>query len=81
MIQKENLQLAIFHLSIKIISRGNGKSAVASAAYRSGSKIKSDYDGTVHDYRNKKGVIDSMILLPEFAPSELRNRMKLWNEV
>ena len=30
--------MAIYHLSIKIISRGKGKSAVAASAYRSGEK-------------------------------------------
>ena len=32
--------MAIYHLCIKIISRGKGKSAVAASAYRSGEKIK-----------------------------------------
>ena len=31
--------MAIYHCSIKIISRGKGKSAVAAAAYRSGEKL------------------------------------------
>lgn len=30
--------MAIYHLSIKIISRGKGKSAVSAASYRSGEK-------------------------------------------
>ncbi|MCL1794676.1 MAG: hypothetical protein FWG34_12510 [Oscillospiraceae bacterium] len=38
--------MAIYHLNIKIISRGKGKPALAAAAYRSGEKITSDYDGT-----------------------------------
>ena len=37
--------MAIYHLSIKIISRGKGKSAVAAAAYRAGTIIKNEYDG------------------------------------
>ena len=41
--------MAIYHLSIKIISRGKNKSAVAASAYRSGEKIKNEYDGVVHD--------------------------------
>ncbi|MDT6227898.1 hypothetical protein RRB44_03120, partial [Streptococcus pneumoniae] len=32
--------MAIYHLCIKIISRGKGKSAVVASAYRSGEKIK-----------------------------------------
>ena len=42
--------MAIFHCSIKIISRGGGKSAVAAAAYRAGEKITNEYDGVIHDY-------------------------------
>ena len=45
--------MAIYHLSIKIISRGKGKSAVAAASYRSGEKIKNEYDGVVHDFTRK----------------------------
>lgn len=39
-----------FHFSVNIISRGKGKSAVASAAYISGEKIKNEWDGVTHDY-------------------------------
>ena len=35
--------MAIYHCSIKIISRGKGKSAVAAAAYRSGEKLVNEY--------------------------------------
>ncbi len=57
--------MAIYHLSIKIISRGKGKSAVAAAAYRAGEAIKSEYDGIVNDYTRKGGVVHTEILLPE----------------
>ena len=36
--------MAIYHCSIKIISRGKGKSAVAAAAYRAGEKLTNDRD-------------------------------------
>ena len=45
---KKSATLAIYHLSIKISSRGKGKSAVAAAAYRAGEKIKNEYDGNPH---------------------------------
>lgn len=73
--------MAIFHLSVKMISRGKGKSAVAAAAYRSGSKITSDYDGITHDYTRKRGVTRTEISLPDNAPLEFYNRSKLWNAV
>ena len=36
--------MAIYHCHCKIISRGQGRSTVGAAAYRSGEKIKNDYD-------------------------------------
>lgn len=73
--------MAIFHLYVKMISRGKGKSAVAAAAYRSGEKITSDYDGITHDYTRKRGVMLTRILLPENAPIRFYNRSRLWNAV
>ena len=73
--------MAIFHLSVKIISRGKGKSAVAAAAYRSGEKITSDYDGITHDYTRKRGVVMTEILLPRNAPIRFYNPSRLWNAV
>jgi len=73
--------MAIYHCSIKIISRGKGKSAVAAAAYRAGELIKNEYDGITHDYTRKGGVIHTEILLPEHAPSKYKNRAVLWNAV
>ena len=73
--------MAIYHLCIKIISRGKGKSAVAASAYRSGEKIKNEYDGIVHDFARKGGIAHTEILLPQNAPQEFSNRSILWNSV
>ena len=73
--------MAIYHLSIKIISRGKGKSAVAAASYRSGEKIKNEYDGIVHDFTRKGGIAHTEILLPQNAPQEFLDRGTLWNSV
>ena len=73
--------MAIYHLSIKIISRGKGKSAVAAAAYRAGEAITNEYDCTTHDYTRKGGVVHTEILLPEHAPKEYADRSTLWNAV
>ena len=72
-----------FHFSISMISRGKSqrKSAVASAAYISCEKIKNEWDGEVHDYHNKKGLLHSEIFLPENAPIALKDRTTLWNSV
>lgn len=73
--------MAIYHCSIKIISRGKGKSAVAAAAYRAGERIENEYDGIIHDYTKKCGVLHTEILLPEHAPTEYFERATLWNAV
>lgn len=73
--------MAIFHLSIKILSRSSGKSAVAAAAYRAGAKLEEKETGYTHDYTRKRGVIYSEIFLPANAPQEYQNREILWNEV
>ena len=73
--------MAIYHLSIKIISRGKGKSAVAASAYRSGEKIKNEYDGIVHDFTRKGGIVHTEILLPQNAPQAFLDRGTLWNSV
>ena len=73
--------MAIYHCHCKIISRGQGRSAVGAAAYRSGEKIKNDYDGLTHDYTKRGGVVYSEIMLCDNAPREYKNRSVLWNEV
>lgn len=59
--------MAIYHCSIKIISRGKGKSAVAASAYRSGESLTNDYDGLTHDFTRKRGIVHTEILLPSHA--------------
>ena len=74
--------MAIYHLSIKIISRGKGgRSSVAAAAYRTAAIINSEYNGVTHDYTRKGGVVHTEILLPEYAPREYTDRAVLWNAV
>lgn len=73
--------MAIYHCTCKIISRGKGRSAVGSAAYRSGEKLINEYDGMEHDYRKKSGVVYSEIMLCENAPKEYEDRSTLWNAV
>lgn len=73
--------MAIYHCSIKIISRGKGKSAVAAAAYRSGEKLVNEYDGAIHDYTRKGGIVHTEILLPDNAPPAFSDRSALWNAV
>ena len=71
--------MAIYHLSIKPISRSAGRSATAAAAYRAGVEIADERTGEVHDYRRKGGVESADIVLPDGAPEWATNRGALWN--
>ena len=73
--------MAIYHFSVKAISRGAGRSAVACAAYRSGEKLVCDYYGIEQDYTKKTGVEFTNIYAPENTNPNLLDRQKLWNAV
>lgn len=73
--------MAIYHLSVKIVGRSSGRSAVAAAAYRSGECITNEWDGVTHDFRKKNWIVFQEIMLPDQAPKEYRNRKILWNTV
>ena len=73
--------MAIYHFSAKVISRANGRSAVAAAAYRAAEELHDERLGRAHDFTNKAGVVHSEILLPDGAPARLLDRATLWNEV
>ncbi|MFT3939319.1 Ti-type conjugative transfer relaxase TraA [Rhodopseudomonas sp.] len=73
--------MAIYHLHVKVIGRAAGSSAVASAAYRSGSRLRDERIERSHDFSNKRGVVYSEVMLPENAPEHLSDRERLWNDV
>ena len=73
--------LAIYHFHAKVVQRAKGQSAVAGAAYRSGSKLYEASTGITHDYAHKTGVEHSEILAPEDAPDWVFDRATLWNTV
>ncbi|PGX77762.1 MobQ family relaxase [Priestia megaterium] len=72
--------MAIYHLSMQIISRSKGQSAVAAAAYRSGEKLHDERTDEQKFYaRNVQP--ETMILTPSNAPEWMKDRNHLWNEV
>lgn len=73
--------MAIYHVTAKIISRKRGQSAVAKAAYRSGSALFDKHYGITQDYSRKVGVAHTEILAPEGAPAWMLDRESLWNGV
>jgi Ti-type conjugative transfer relaxase TraA len=73
--------MAIYHFSVQVIGRAQGRSAVAAAAYRAAERLHDDRLDRDHDFTNKAGVVHSEILLPEGAPERFSDRATLWNEV
>lgn len=73
--------MALYHFSVRNVSRGKGQMVVASAAYISGQRIFDSYYNKIHDYTSKSGVIFTEILTPEYVPERLTDRETLWNEV
>ena len=73
--------MAQYRLSAQMISRSQGRSAVAAAAYRSGSKLVDERTGEEHDFSRKRGVTHSEIILPPNTPDWMKDRAQLWNAV
>lgn len=74
--------LAIYHCSMKPIARSGGRSAVAAVAYRTATRMQNERDGLVHDFRNKRGVEHTEIILPDGVDAAwAKDRSVLWNAV
>lgn len=71
--------MAIFHLSVKTVSRSAGRSAVAAVAYRTAERLVDQRTGELHDYRRKRGVEFTEVFLPKGAPEWAHIREALWN--
>ena len=73
--------MADYRFSAQIIKRSEGKSSIASAAYRSASRLIDQRTGEIHDYTRKAGVIHTEILSPDKTPEWMHDRGQLWNTV
>lgn len=73
--------MAIFHLNESNISRSDGRSVVACAAYRACEKLLDHTYGNTQDYTRKKGLEYKSIYAPEHTNEKLLDRQTLWNEV
>lgn len=72
--------MALYHLSMKPISRASGRSSVASAAYRAAERLENERDGIVHDFSRRSGVEHAEIVLPAGSDAEwAKERSALWN--
>jgi len=73
--------MAIYHLSVQVISRGQGRSCVAAAAYRSGEKLEDARQGLTHDYSRRHDVRETWIQAPEDGPAWVQDRQSLWTAI
>jgi len=64
--------VAIAHFSVSIISRGDGRSAVLSAAYRHCAKMDFEREARTIDYSRKAGLLHEEFVIPADAPDWLR---------
>ncbi len=60
--------MAITHFTPQLISRGSGRSAVLSAAYRHCARMEHEAEGRTVDYSAKRGLRHEEFLLPLDAP-------------
>ena len=70
--------MALYRFSVSIHSRSAGRSAVAAAAYRAGTRLRDPRTGLTHDYRRRRGVLRTEILAPAGAPAWARQSGSLW---
>lgn len=73
--------MAIYHLNVKNISRGDGRSIVTAAAYRAGAVLPNDAEERLSDFGGRRDVVASGICLPAGAPEWMGDRTRLWNAV
>jgi Ti-type conjugative transfer relaxase TraA len=69
---ESSLALAITHFTPQLISRGDGRSAVLSAAYRHCARMEHEVEARTVDYSNKRNLAHEEFLMPPDAPDWAR---------
>ncbi len=74
--------MAIYHFSMRNISRKSGSSSIASLSYILGEPVKDERLGqTSYQHKNIDRIMASNTLLPEGAPEEFHDPKKLFNSI
>lgn len=73
--------MAIYYMTMSVMSGNKGQSAVAHSAYQSGDRLHDDADGLTKNYSRKERVVSKGIAIPDHAPAWATDRERLWNEV
>ena len=75
--------MAVYHLTVKPVSRKEGRSSTASAAYRSATLVYDRTTDQTFDYTKRRGVEYAEIVLSSAAAKRdinwARDRQELWN--
>lgn len=71
---------AHYFVRLKPIQRSKGRSAVFASAYRSGERLHDGRQGLTTNYTRKQGIVGTMILAPDGAPSWVYDRSLLWTQ-
>lgn len=75
--------MAIYHCSVKTISRGKGQAVLASLAYRIGQNLTCERYGKIFKYQNRQNSIEHVDLFLPKSTTDLTfyNHENLWNKV
>lgn len=69
-----------YHLNVGVVSRGQGQSVIAKAAYNAREKLTEERTGEVKDYTRKQDrAVWSGLFVDKAAPAWAHDRGKLWN--
>ena len=79
--RRQKIRMAIYHFSVQVVSRSQGRSSVAAAAYRAAENLHDERLNKSYDFTKKNDVLEKEILLPIGAPKWMQNREQLWNAV
>lgn len=77
------MKMAIYHCSVKTISRGKGQAVLASLAYRIGQNLTCERYGKTFKYENRQRSIEHVDLFLPKSTTHLAfyNHENLWNKV
>lgn len=73
--------MALYHLHVRNISRSDGRSAVACAAYRAGETLPNAAEEKASSFGGRRDVVFAELRLPAQAPAWMADRASLWNAV
>ena len=71
--------MAIAFAQVSIHTRSKGHSSVAGSAYRAGDRRIDFRTGEMYDFRNRKDVLHSELMLPDVADGCFKSGEALWN--